>query len=175
MSLLKRDDAAGELKHREVVVRQALPPDQQPAKTVVPAVGPLDDPPPRLASHASDHRNFPSTSDVRRDAAAADRLLAVGVVVSLVETQVSRTERRSEQATKDYSVEDLGNEPLVVHVRSGDRNRQRHAAAVGENMPFYAEFSAVRRVRPGVAPPLGAFAMALSSDAKSHLMPRLRS
>lgn len=89
MSLLKRDDAAGELKHREVVVRQALPPDQQPAKTVVPAVGPLDNPAPRFASHAFDHRSFPSTSDVRRDAAAEEHESGGSIPANLAQARRS--------------------------------------------------------------------------------------
>jgi hypothetical protein len=171
MSLLERDDAAGEVKHREVVVGDALPADEQPAESVVPAVGPFDDPASRFAAHAPDHRRLAATTNVRGDASAANGFLAVGVVVALVQAQMTWA-KGAEHAAKDDGVEHLGHQPLVVYVRPGDRDAQRNTTAVRENVPFHAEFPPVRRVRPRVAPPLGAFAMALSSEAKSHLMPR---
>lgn len=171
MSLLKRDEAGCKLNHREVVRRDAFPANQDAAESVVPTVGSLDDPSTWLPPYASDHRLLSAPANVRDDASASNGLLAVGVVVSPVQAQMPRT-GRNEHAAKHHSIERFGNQPLVVHVGSRDQHRQRHAASIGENVPFHAEFPAVRRVRPRVAPPLGAFAMALSSEAKSHLIPR---
>src|SRR6266699_3640103 len=44
ISLLIRDESTGELEHREVVGREALPAHEQPPKAVVPTVGSFDDP-----------------------------------------------------------------------------------------------------------------------------------
>ena len=159
------------MKHREIVGGDAFPANQNAAESVVPAVGSLDDPSTWLAAHAANHGLLAATSNVRDDTSAANGLFAVGVVVALVQAEVTRA-KRNEHATKHDGIERLGNQPLVVHVGSRDQHRQRHAAAVGENVSFHAEFPAVRRVRPCVAPPLGAFAMALSSEAKFHLIPR---
>jgi hypothetical protein len=59
-----------------------------------------------------------------------------------------------------------------VNVGRRHHHGQGNTAAVRENVALHAEFRAVRRVRPRVAPPFGALAMALSREAKSHLMPR---
>ena len=171
MSLLESDDAGDELKHREIVGGDAFPPDQQAAESIVPTVGALDYPTTRFAAHASDKRLFSATTNARDDASTSNSGFAVGVVVALVQAEMART-KRNEHATKHDGIERLGHQPLVVHVCSGDQHRQRHTSSVGENVSFHAEFPAIRRVFPCVAPPLGAFAMALSSEAKSHLMPR---
>ena len=159
------------MKHRKIVLCEAFPTHEQPAEAIVPTVRPLDDPAPWESEHASEKRLLASTSNVRRDAAQAHGGFAVLVVVALVEAQVTWTPR-SARSAQYARVEHSTNQPLVVHVRCGDHDRQRNSAPVGEHMPFYAEFPAIRRARPRVAPPLGALTMALSSEAKSHLMPR---
>lgn len=171
MSLLERDEAAGELHHGEVVRRDAFPTDQDTAIAIVPAVGALDDPTPRFAAHASDQWLLAATTNVRDDASTSDSSFAVGVVVAFVQAEMTWA-TRTEQSAKHDGVEHVGDQPLVVHVCSRDKRGQRNAAAIAENVSFHAEFPSVRRVRPRVAPPLGALTMALSSEAKSHLMPR---
>ena len=171
MSLLERDDARGELEHREVVGGDAFPADQQAAESVVPTVRALDDPTTRFAAHASDEWLLSATTNVRDDASTSNSGFAVGVVVSLVQAQMARA-KRNEHVAKHNCIKRVCDQPLVVDVGAGDQHGQRHTAAVGENMSFHAQFSAIRRVFPCGAPPLGAFTMALSSDAKSHLMPR---
>ena len=171
MSLLERDEAARELEHRQIVGGDSLPADEQSAKAVVPAICPFDDPAPRPAAHTADQGLFPSPADVRNDPAATNCGFRVSVVVPLVQAQVLGTPRTTRRL-QDDSVEHLRHHPLVVDVRSGDDHRQRNAATVREDVTFHAELRAVRRVRPRVAPPFGALAMALSSEAKSHWMPR---
>ena len=171
MSLLKRDEAGDEVKHRKVVSSEALPADQDAAESIVPAVCAFDDPATRLATHAPDQRLLAATTAVRDDASASNSSFAVGVVVTLVQTQVTWA-NWTEHSTNHNRIERICNLPLVVHVGSGGQHRQRHAPSIGQNVSFHAEFPAVRRVFPCVAPPLGAFAMALSSEAKSHLIPR---
>ena len=53
------------MNEREVVAGLPLVTDEQAAETVVPAVGPLNDPASRLALDASDERLFAATTDVR--------------------------------------------------------------------------------------------------------------
>lgn len=171
MSLLERDEAARQLNHREVVLRESLPTDEQPAKTVVPTVGALDDPAPRPAAHAADERLLASSTDVRADPTTANGGFRVDVVVAFVQAQIVWTSRSARRSNHDR-VEYISNHPFVVYVGSGDQRGQRNPSSVGENVTFHPEFRAVRRVRPRVAPPFGALAMALSSEAKSHLIPR---
>ena len=171
MSLLKRDESAGELEHGEVVLRDSLPTDQKAAEPVVPTVRPLDDPATWLAANTSDERLLASTTDVRDDPSNSHRGFAVGVVVAFVQAQVARPTRTEQPADHDR-IEHLGDKPLVVHVGPGDPHGQRHSSRIGQNVPFHAEFPPVGGVRSGVDPPFGALAIALSSDAKSHLMPR---
>jgi hypothetical protein len=167
----KRDDAAGELEHGKVVLSLALPAHEQASVSVVPTVRALDDPASWLAVNASEQGLLAASADVRCDSAHPNGGSGIDVVVSLVEAQVLRTTRTT-RPTQHDRVEHLRHEPLVVYVRRSDQHREGNAALIGEHMSFYPEFPAVRRVPPCVAPPFGALAMALSSEAKSHLMPR---
>ena len=79
---------------------------------------------------------------------------------------------RSARAAQRHCVEDLIDHGGVGHVRAGDQRADRHAATVGENVPFYATFRAIGRVRPREVPPFGAFTEAVSSELHFHAMPR---
>lgn len=171
MSLLKRDDPAGELEHREVVGRDALPAHQQPPEAVVPAVGALDHPAPRFSPYAAQEGWLAASPDVRGDAPPAHGGFGIGVVVALVQAQMCWAARAPRGAEHD-GVEHLGHHPFVVHVGAGDAHGQGDAAPIREDVAFHPEFRAIRGVRPRSAPPLGALTMALSRAAKSHLIPR---
>ena len=159
------------MEHGEIVGRDALPADEQPSKPVVPTVGALDDPAARPSLGAAEQWCLATSADVGHDSAAADRSFGVGIVVAFVQAQVFGTSWSARRSEHDC-VEHICNHPLVVDVGSGDPHGQRNAATIREDVTFHPEFRAVRRVRPRVAPPFGALAMALSSEAKSHLMPR---
>jgi hypothetical protein len=159
------------MDHREVVGGDSLPAHKQAAIPVVPTVRALDDPAPRLAADAADHGRLSTTPNVRDDAPRPNGRFGVNVVVALVETEVSRPPWTARGLEHD-SIERRANQPLVVNVGSRDQHGQRHSSSIGENVAFHAEFPAIRRVRTRVDPPLGALAMALSRDAKSHLIPR---
>ena len=171
LSMPKRDDAAGELEHGKVVRGLALPAHEQAPVAVVPTVRALDDPSPWFVVNTSKQRLLAASTDVRCDSAQSNGSFGVDVVVSLVEAQVLGT-TRTPRPTQHDRVEHLRHQPFVVDVRRGDQHREGNAAPIREHMSFHPEFPAVRRIRPRVAPPFGAFAMALSSEAKSHLMPR---
>ena len=151
------------MKEREVIGAFALVPDDQASEQVVPAVGPFDDPAARLATHAADQRLFPSSSDVRDDAADTDLAFGVRVVEALVQAEVGRPTRAARRAKHD-GVERRAGHPFVVDVRSGNLDGDRHTARVGQDMAFCAEFCAIGRIGAGVVPPFGAFTLALSSE-----------
>ena len=171
MSLLIRDESTGELEHREVVGRESLPAHEQPPEAVGPTVGSLDHPAPRCPPHAAQEGWLASPSDVRDDPTTAHGGFRVGEVVALVQAQMLRPSW-SPRGSEHDRVEHVGHRPLVVHVGSRDPHGQGHATPIREDVAFHPEFRAIRRVRTRGAPPLGALAMALSRDAKSHLMPR---
>src|SRR5436190_5479931 len=83
LSMSKRDDAAGELEHGEVVLGLAFPAHQESAVAVVPTVRAFDDPPPRFAVDASHQRLLAATPDVRCDPSKSDRGFDIDIVVAL--------------------------------------------------------------------------------------------
>src|SRR5437773_11464346 len=85
ISLLIRDESTGELEHREVVGREALPAHEQPPKAVVPTVGSFDDPASWRPPQAAQEGGLASSSDVRDDPPTADDGFHVGKVVALVQ------------------------------------------------------------------------------------------
>jgi hypothetical protein len=140
----------------------------------VPRVRPLDDPTPRLSSNAPDERSLAPPTDVRRDAARSDGGLDIRVVVAFVEAQMLGTSWAPRTAEHNR-VERIGDEPLVVDVRSGDLSRHRHATTLCEHVALDAPLRAIGRVGTGQIPPLGAFTMELSSEDHFHWIPRRRS
>jgi hypothetical protein len=171
MRLLEGDQAGNKLKHSEVVGRQSLPSNQETPKSIVPAIGSFDYPATRLATHAPDHRRLAASSNVWDDASSAHLSITVVEVVALVQAEVARS-KRSPSLAKRNGIERRGDLPLVVNVGASDQYRHGDSAPVDEYVALHAQFAAIRRIWTCVAPPFGALAMALSSEAKSHLMPR---
>ncbi len=84
------DEGARQFAQGLVARSVALPADEQATELVVPGVGALDHPAARLPADAPEQRRFPTASDVRPDAAPANLALGIGVVVTLIETQMLR-------------------------------------------------------------------------------------
>lgn len=80
-----------------------LPADEQAAETVVPRVGPLDHPAPRLAAYFADERLFTAPADVGANSPQANRWRDVRVVVALVEAEVVGAPR-STRTAHDHSI-----------------------------------------------------------------------
>ena len=78
------------MDEREVVGGLALVTNEQPTKSVVPAIGSFDDPAAGLSANAAHERRFPAASNVRDDASVADLALGVRVVVAFVEAEIRR-------------------------------------------------------------------------------------
>lgn len=148
-----------------------FPADEQTAESVVPGVGALHDPAPRLTADLADKRRLASTPNVRSNSAEADRGSYVRVVVTFVEAQVLGAPRAS-RAAHDDGVEHLADHVRVRDVRAGDERGDWHAASVGQDVPFDAAFRTVRRVWTREVPPFGAFTEALSRELHFNAAPR---
>jgi hypothetical protein len=111
---------------------------------------------------------------MRLDAADANGGLSIVVVIALVETEILRS-TGSARCGNDHGVERLVDHPLVVDIRAAQRNRDRDTAAVGQDVAFRSELSAIGRIGPRKVPPLGALMEALSSEAQVQSMPRCSS
>jgi hypothetical protein len=148
---------------REVVRGFPFVTDKQGAKSVVPAVRPLDDPTSRLATNAPNERLFTSTADVRDHAPIPNLALGVLIVEALVEAEVVWSPRPTGPA-EDHGIERRAGHPFVVDVRRGHLHPDRDASSVGQNVAFRAEFCTIGRIGARVVPPFGAFTLALSSE-----------
>lgn len=137
----------------------------------MPGVGPLDNPAPWLSSNAPNERSLAPTTDVWRDAPRSDSRFYVSIIVALVEAQVFGASWATRTAQHNR-VERVRDEPLVMDIRAGDLGRKRHATTIGEDVALDPPLCAIRRVRTGQVPPLGAFTIALSNEAHFHWMPR---
>jgi hypothetical protein len=93
VGFLERDQAAGELEEREVVLVVLRPADQDPAVSVEPGVGGLDDPAAGAPAWGADLVGdlFAAGADVRRELVRADEVADVCVVVGPVEAEALGT------------------------------------------------------------------------------------
>jgi hypothetical protein len=148
-----------------------LPSHEQAAEAVVPRVGAFDDPTPRLAADLADQRLFAAPSNMCSDSAYANRGGDVRVVVALVEAKVLRASRAA-GTSHDHCIKNSADHRRVRHVGSADQCSERDTATVGQDVPFYATFRAVRRIWPREVPPFGAFTEALSRELHFHAIPR---
>ena len=146
----------------------------QSAKQVVPAVGALHNPAPRLVSRVLSAFPFllAARLDVGDVAASCSRPAQLRVVISLVAAQMLARLLARRRSSNDEGVQ-RGIELFhVVPVRTGKRDGQGNAVGVGELMPLGAQFAAICRVRSGLVPPLtGADTVALSNDWNRQSIP----
>ena len=147
----------------------------QSAKQVVPAIAAFHDPAASLEARIL----LPlalflaARLDVGDVATSCGRPAQLRVVISLVAAQMLARLLARRRSSNDEGVQ-RGIELFhVVPVRTGERDGQGNALGVGELMPLGAQFAAIRRVRPGLIPPLtGADTVALSVDWNRQSMPR---
>src|SRR5438094_5810942 len=111
------DENGGELHEGEVVLRLLLPPDEQLAEAVEPRVRAFDHPPSRPLAAPTVPALLAAATNVRQEAAPADRLLSVGVIVALVEAEMLLGVRRR---ANDPRVEQLSQRGLVRRIGGGD-------------------------------------------------------
>lgn len=159
------------MEESQIVLSPPLPADEEGPEPIVPTRRPLHDPAARSPAHTAEQRRLASAPNVRLDAAGPHGRLGIGIVVPVVEAEVTRSTWAT-WGPEDDGIEDSAYLPRVVAVRRGDRGGQRDAPAVGQEMALDPAFGAVRGVRPRLGPPLGAFTMAVSSEAQRHWMRR---
>jgi len=124
------------MEEPQVVGTFPLPANEQPAKAVVPCVGPLDDPSSRSSASAPSMLLATSTN-VWPDAARSDLALDVVEVVALVEAKIFRSSR-STCRSHDDRVDGRYSGPLVVDIGGRDLRCQWHASAIGHDVTFDA-------------------------------------
>src|SRR5262249_6016343 len=108
-----------------------------------------DAPTPRLGPRPTRPGFFAAAPNVRLIVPAAHRVLHDGVVVPLVETEMLL---RIGCGPHDPGVEQLADAGHIRHVRPGDRDGDRHAAAFGEDVALGPGLRAVGRVGPRFFP-----------------------
>ena len=155
------------MDERQVIAGFHFPANQKRAKPIMPAIGALDDPAPRLAMNPPQERRLAAMPNVRHGSAMAHRSLAIGIIVRLVETTVLRPPHAAALA-QHRRIERRREQPLVVRVRSAQHHTQRDPASIGEDMPFGAALRPVRWVRSREIPPFGAFTITESSAPHRH-------
>jgi hypothetical protein len=120
---------------------------------------------------AADERLLASSANVRDDATLPNFPFAVIVVVALVQAEIHWAAWPTGGTHQD-SVEGRAHHPLVVHVRSRERDCHRNASLVCQNVALGAALSTIGWIRAREVPPFGAFTMAPSREAHSQSMPR---
>jgi hypothetical protein len=134
------------------------------AEAAHPSQRAFDDPPmPAQPSAALD----PAARDARLDPAAA-RIAAAPVVVGLVAMGLFRPAARAARLARHGQdhVEQVVERGAVVDVGPGQREGERGAAPVRDELALGAGLAAVRRVRPDRAAPLSAGMDALLTQAR---------
>jgi hypothetical protein len=113
-----------------------------------------------------------TSGDARDDRSLAQRLAAVGEVVSLVGVQLGRSPSWPARTLADcrHGIDHRFQQLAVVPVGGRDFQGERDAIGIDEDMPLGARLAAVRRVRAGLITPLFAGTAALSTAARSQLM-----
>lgn len=168
------------MQEAEIVPGFLFPADQQAAGAVGPRVGALDDPAPRFGLAAMRTLGgFPFARNVcdvpPTRGQAADRLR----VVPFVQAQVLAAAKFGPRTANGNALERFLDQLLIMHIGAGDRDADRHAAAIGERRAFDAQFAAIGRVFPRLFPPRAAlwswrrrdFAIAIRCRRVRHTPP----
>ena len=159
------DDGGGECGEGEVNVGAALMSNGETAELGEPRQRPLHlpamAPEPFAAVDAA-------PCDTRGDPTGAAFTAASAVVIAFVGVELVRPTARSSArpANRRHGVEGGGQHPAVVPVGPAERQAERRALAIDDQVPLRARLAAVRRIGPGLRAPLLARTDALSSDAR---------
>ena len=167
--MVEADQGASELDEGQVVVGLPLPTDEQAAETVVPSVGPLDDPSPGRAANATEQRRLSSPASVGDDPPAPQANVNDLVVVALVQAAMDRPPPMWRAASGVvYRVQC---HPHVGHIGPAEHDAERDPFRVREEMAFRATLGPIGGVSARVIPPLGALTMTPSSAVHIQSMP----
>jgi len=152
---------------RQVVSGFELPPDEQRPKPIMPTVRALHDPASRLAVHSPEQRRLALLADVRRDPPRSHRRVAIAEGIAFVEAAVLGAPHAA-STSEHHGIERRSQRPLVMQIRPAQNDRERDAAAIGQNMALRAALGSVGWVRSREIPPFGAFTITESSAPHIH-------
>jgi hypothetical protein len=146
----------GELKMQEAqIIRGFLfPPNQKASGTVGPRVCPLHDPTTRPAAPTSRNRRAftppGNVSDVLATMCDGSHRIRI---VSLVGAEMLLVPSGRLGTPHGNVLKRFGDQLLVMHIGTGDRDADWHASSVGQHRPLDAELATIGRVFPGFFPP----------------------
>ena len=147
-------ESAGKSGEGAVDVGAALVADGEAAVAVHPGMGALHYP--AVSSEAGAALDAPP-GDTQGGAAGAALPAAAAVVVGLVGVQLVRSAPRTAPAPipdRRDGVQGGRQHHAVVPVGPAERQAERRAAGIRDEVAFGARFAAVRRARPGLGSPL---------------------
>ena len=115
----------------------------------------------------------PTTGDPRADASAAQRPSASGEVIALVSVQLGRAPARPTRSAPrpDHrwdGIHQLFQERRVVGVGGRQRDRERRALPIDQQVILGAWLASVDRIRAGQLPPCRARMLTASTDARDQ-------
>jgi hypothetical protein len=171
--LLERDQAAGELEEREMVLVFLRPADEDPPVAVEPGVARLDDPASGAPAGRADLVGdlFSASADVRREFIVADELADVGVVVGPVEAKALRSFSGLLRTLDRDRVERALQEELVVAVGALVLEPDRDTIRLAEDRSLRPFFALSVGFGPVLGPPNGALVIAPSAASHDQSIP----
>ena len=177
MGFLERDQAAGELEEREVVLGFLRPADQEGAVAVEPGVAGFDDPAARSpAGHVSfQPQFFTARTDVRAVVAGDNELADAPEVVASVEAQPLRAPRCRLWSRYRDRVERRGQQLHVVAVGTVMRQPDRDPSCLAQKRTFRPLLALSVGFGPVFGPPSGAFPIAPSAASQAQSIPTILS
>lgn len=160
------------MQQADVVRRFLLPPHKNAAVAVQPGVNPLNDPTACAMSALALRLFLTAGADVWRVTPATGRAAnGLGVITFVAAEMLLASAIRSRTPNRN-TIERGFNKPLIMHISTGHRHANRHAATISQHRPLHAEFATIRRVFPGFFPPSGALVCAPSRLCHRQAMPR---
>src|SRR6266550_1671200 len=133
------------MNEAQVILDFLFPPHQQAAGAIGPGVGRFDDPAAGAMPLPTTASLFVATANVRLIAAAPRNGQRGLPEVTLVEAEVLPAATARARPLHRNRMQRGLQKFLVVSIGPGNRNSQRHAAAVGENRTLHAELTAIGR------------------------------
>lgn len=136
----------------QIVVGFLLPPRQQAAGSIGPAMGSFHHPASRSSGLVMRLFVGAALGCMGLVSAAFGESLNRLANITFIQTEMLPPPSVRTRPADGDRVQCFGNQLLIVRIRAGNGNAQRHAAGVSEHGPLDAEFAAIGRVFPGFFP-----------------------
>jgi len=104
------------------------------------------------------------------DTSATDFSLYIPIIITFIEAEILGTAGTA-WAAQHHCIEGRRQTPFVVDIGAGDRQCERHATPIRQDVTLAPAFRSVRRIRARLVPPFGAFTEALSIEVQSRPTP----